>query len=168
MINFSLSMDIDDKDLQILIELRKNSSIVLKDLAEKLDSKSSTIHNRIKKLEEKGVIKGYTVKLNMKSIQYDLVGFVMLNFDKSQTDLDQERVAKKLSNMKRVEEVHLIAGEFDILLKVRAKDIDDLGEFVTKDIKEVKGVSGNRTYVSLKKLKETNDPPYVVEDLFKK
>lgn len=154
---------LNDLDIKILQLLRADAKIVLKDIATKLDSKPSTIHNRLKKLEESGVILKHTIDLNLDYIGYNLSSFVLLNYDKRATDMDQEAVAREIGKIKRVQEVHLISGEFDMLLKVRAKSVADLGDFVTKELKELEGIYGSRTYISLKSIKVTNQGPFVID-----
>ncbi|MCE7736005.1 MAG: Lrp/AsnC family transcriptional regulator [Candidatus Heimdallarchaeota archaeon] len=149
-------------DLQLLELLKRNSKLPLKSLEEKLEIRSSTIHSRIKKLEQRGIISSYTLNIDNKQIGYPLVGFIMLTFDQTQTNRDQSEIAGQISALARTEEVHLIAGEFDILVKVRAKNIEDLGEFVTKDLKDIDGIGASRTHVSLKIVKESYDSPYLI------
>ncbi len=154
---------LNDLDIKILQLLRKDAKIVLKDIAKELGSKPSTIHNRLKKLEESGVILKHTIDLNLDYVGYNLSSFVMLKYDKKATDMSQEEVAKVIGNIKRVQEVHLISGEFDMILKVRAKSIADLGDFVTKELKDLDGIHGSRTYISLKSIKVTNQGPFVID-----
>ncbi len=87
----------------------------------------------------------------------------MVSFEKSDNTPDQLIVAENISKFERVEEVHIIAGEFDILLKVRAKNIEDLGIFVTKELKEVNGVGGTRTLVSLSNVKQYYNEPFITD-----
>jgi DNA-binding Lrp family transcriptional regulator len=152
-------------DLQLLELLKENSKLPLKSLEEKLEIRSSTIHSRIKKLEQRGIISKYTLNIDNKQIGYPLVGFIMLTFDQTQTSMDQAEIASNIAALPRTEEVHLIAGEFDILVKVRAKDIEDLGEFVTKDLKDIDGIGHSRTHVSLKIVKESCDSPYLISKI---
>ncbi|MHA2168621.1 MAG: Lrp/AsnC family transcriptional regulator [Candidatus Kariarchaeaceae archaeon] len=154
---------LDQTDLEILKLLRQDSQQPLKTLAERLNSKTSTIHARIKKLEKNNIIQNYTVNINKKAIGQPLVGYVMLIFEKSETNLDQVAIGQQIAELPRAQEVHLIAGEYDILIKVRAKDIEDLGTFVTKELKDIEGVGPSRTFVSLNIVKESSDPPYPIE-----
>lgn len=152
-------------DLKLLELLKANSKLPLKSLEEELEIRSSTIHSRIKKLEKNEIIKNYSLNIDNKKIGYPLVGFVMLTFDQTQTDSDQAEIASTIASLERTEEVHLIAGEFDILVKVRASDIEDLGEFVTKDLKDIDGIGHSRTHVSLKIVKESCDPPFLISKI---
>ncbi len=154
---------LNDLDIKILQLLRGDAKIVLKEIADKLGSKPSTIHNRIKNLEEKGVILKHTIDLNLDYIGFNLSSFVMLKYDKHETHLDREELAKVIGGIKRVQEVHLISGDFDMILKVRAKDVADLGDFVNKELNTMHGISFSRTYISFKSIKVTNQGPFVID-----
>lgn len=156
-------MELDKYDKIILQFLNKDSQITLKDLEKEVGLKVSTLHNRIKRLEQNGIIKKYIAVVDHEAIGYPLVAYIMIGFDKTDTQEDQIEVAKAMEYLERVEEVHIIAGEFDILIKVRAKNIEDLGVFVTKELKEIDGVGGSRTFVSLKSVKEYYDEPYLID-----
>ena len=156
-------MKLDTLDFLILEQLKTNSKQPLNILQEKLGKKTSTIHSRIKKLEQKKIIKNYTINVDYKTIGYPLTAYVMINFDNGATDLPQDIIAGKIADRGQVEEVHLIAGEFDILVKVRAKDLEDLGIFITRDLKDIEGIGNSRTFVSLNKLKDANQTPYLFD-----
>jgi len=156
-------MDLDHYDKEILQFLRRDSQQTLKELEKTVKLKVSTLHNRIKRLEQAGLIKGYMAIVDYDKLNYPLVAYIMIGFDKTDTNSDQIQMAEKIKDLERIEEVHIIAGEFDILLKVRAKNIEDLGVFVTKQLKEIEGVGGSRTFVSLKTVKEYYDEPYLTD-----
>lgn len=158
-----MDYELNDLDRKILRLLRADAKIVLKDIADELDSTPSTIHNRLKKLEDIGVILKHTIDLNLDYFGFNLSSFVMLKYDKRETKLDSEELAKQIANIKRVQEVHLISGDFDMILKVRAKDVEDLGNFVNKELNTLKGVASSTTYVSFKSIKVTNQGPFVVD-----
>ena len=156
-------MELDIYDKKILAFLRKDSQMTLKDMEDKIKLKISTIHNRIKKLEQNGIINGYMAVIDYNAIDFPLVAHIMVSFEKSENTPDQLIVAENISKFEWVEEVHIIAGEFDILLKVRAKHIEDLGIFVTKELKEVNGVGGTRTLVSLSNVKQYYNEPFITD-----
>lgn len=158
-----MSFVLNDLDVKILRLLRADAKIVLKEIAEKLGSKPTTIHNRLKKLEEKGVILKHTIDLNLDFIGFNLSSFVMLKFDKNATSLNLEELACIIGEIKRVQEVHLISGDFDMILKVRAKNVEDLGDFVNKELTTMNGISHSTVYVSFKSIKVTNQGPFVID-----
>jgi DNA-binding Lrp family transcriptional regulator len=155
---------LDETDYKILHELLDDSSQSLTQLSKKLNTAKSTIHSRIKKLERNKVIEKYSIKMNMDLLNYPLIAYIMLNYDQHVTDYDQEEVAQKIAKMSMVEEVHLIAGEWDILIKIRAKGVEALGEFSIKKLKKIEGIGKSLTYVVLRKIKEENSKPYVIDN----
>ncbi|MHA2503706.1 MAG: Lrp/AsnC family transcriptional regulator [Candidatus Kariarchaeaceae archaeon] len=156
-------MELDIYDLKILQHLKKNARKTLKELEAEIDLKVSTIHNRIKRLEDSNVIKQYMAIIDHKSLDYNMISFIMIEFVNQDNQLDQVEVAEQISQLPNVEEVHLVTGEFDILLKVRSKDIDDLSLFVTKNLKQIPGVGGSRTFVSLRSVKQYFDEPFLTD-----
>ena len=149
-------LKIDDLDLEILQHLVSDSKITLKELSKKIVIPPSTIHARIKKMEKQGIIDRYTLKINFRAIGLEIMAFVMISFDKNQTNLDQVEVARKISKIPKVQEVYIIAGEFDILLKVRALSIDDLSDLVVKELKKINGVGHTLTHIVLTTIKESD------------
>ena len=156
-------MELDIYDLKILQHLKKNARKTLKELEAEIDLKVSTIHNRIKRLEDSQVIRQYMAIIDHKSLDYNMISFIMIEFVNRDNQLDQVAVAEQISQLPNVEEVHLVTGEFDILLKVRSKDIDDLSLFVTKNLKQIPGVGGSRTFVSLRSVKQYFDEPFLTD-----
>lgn len=156
---------LDELDFQILKHLRENSQEPLTSLQERLNHPKSTIHTRIKRLQKAGIIKKYGVYIDLDILGWNIIGFVLLTFDQAKTSLIQEDAARVISQLPQVEEVHIIAGEWDILCKIRSKSITELGDFVIKELKAVEGISSSLTLVVLKTFKEVNDPPFVLEKL---
>ncbi len=154
---------LDELDFKILQLLRQNSQEPLLSLSKKLNNPKSTIHARIKKLQKSGIIKRFGIYLEMKKLDLSIVGFVMLKFDPTRSSITQVDAAKQLSEFSKVQEVHIIAGEWDIICKVRAKDIDELGSFVITEMKKINGISSSFTYVVLQQIKECNDPPFEID-----
>ena len=157
------NLRLDETDFDILHELLEDSSQPLTNLSRILDLPKSTIHARIKKLEKYEIIDKYTIRLNTDILQYELLAFIMINFDQHETKLEQEEIANKLASLTMVEEVHLIAGEWDILCKVRVGGIDELGDFSTKKLKKIEGIGKSLTFVVLKKIKDSNSKPYIID-----
>ena len=156
---------LDELDFRILKHLRENSQEPLAVLSEKLSHPKSTIHARIKKLQNSGIIKSFGAYIDMNLLNLGIIGFVLLSFDQTKTNYVQEDAARQIAKLPQVEEVHIIAGQWDILCKVRSDTITNLGDFVIRDLKSVEGISSSLTLVVLKSFKETNDPPFALETL---
>ncbi|RMG33003.1 MAG: Lrp/AsnC family transcriptional regulator [Methanobacteriota archaeon] len=160
-----MMIKLDELDFLILKHLRENSQEPLTVLQEKLGHPKSTIHTRIKRLQKAGIIKRYGAYIDMNLLNWNIIGFVLLTFDQAKTNIVQEDAARVISKLPQVEEVHIIAGQWDILCKIRSNSITALGDFVIKELKGVEGISSSLTLVVLKTFKEVNDPPYILDTL---
>ncbi len=143
-------MKLDEKDMRILDVLRQNAKLTTHKISKKLAMPITTVHNRIKKLEKIGIIKRYTVELDYKKLKRGLlvyIGVTVTYTSPSGKKLHQEDIAKKIKKLKGVEEVDIMAGGTDILVKIRLKDIDELNDFVIKKLREIDGVDKTQTMV---------------------
>ncbi len=142
----------DEKDEKILKLLKENSKLTTNQISKKTLMPITTVHNRIKKLEKEGIIEGYTVKLNNKKIGKLISAYILINVDYKllqQLKTTQNDLLKKLKANNAVEEAAMITGASDIILKVRVKDIDELNEFVTILLRNIKGIEKTQTAVIL-------------------
>lgn len=122
-------MILDDKDHKIIAVLRDNARISIRDLAKKTNLRPSTVHQRIKILKQKKIIEKYTLKLNNKAIGENFIVFILVNTKK---DLDE-----KIISNKHVKEVFGITGEYDIIMKLKFKDVDEFNDFIINFRKEL-------------------------------
>jgi DNA-binding Lrp family transcriptional regulator len=135
---------IDEKDWLILSELKKDSRQSTADIARKTRIPRVTVHDRIGKMKASGAISRFTVKLDGAKTGKPTVGFVLVRALPNQ-QADQQKVAQDLAKLPDVVEAYRISGEWDFLVKVRAKSIEDVGDMVINGIREVRGVE--RTFV---------------------
>ena len=122
-------MDVDDKDFAIIQVLKENSRLPIRDIAKKTKLRPSTVHQRILKLKERGVIERFTLKLNNKSVEEGFIVFMLIKTKPS-------ALLDKLIHDKHVKEFFGITGEYDLLLKLKFKDVDEFNDFVIKFRKE--------------------------------
>ncbi len=153
---------IDEKDAEILRLLQKDCKISARKIAEELESPITTVYSRIKRMEEYGIIKGYKAVLDAGKVGLGTLAFILVSFTYRQEDRgasSQRDVAKKIAMLPEVQETHIITGDWDILLKVRVKNVEELGRFVIDRLRTIKGVEKTLTCVVLSTLKETIDIP---------
>ena len=145
---------LDDKDRRILELLQEDSSQPIKTIASDNDVKLAipTVHERIKKLEENGVIKKYTVVLDDKKLGKDITTFILITQDYKEYD-PNVIVSKEVANMKGVLEVFHLAGDEDLLIKVKTENISTLEQLIIK-INRLRGVGRTRTIIVLRTEKE--------------
>lgn len=144
---------LDERDLLILRELELDSSRSLRELAESLGMPRTTVQDRINRLRRMGVIKGFTVKLDKAKLGKGTLAFVLVSFMPG-SEVSQKALAQEIAMLDNVEEVHLITGEWDILLKVRGSSIKEIGDLVIDKIRGMHGVARTLTCVAVHSVKE--------------
>ncbi|MEZ0346750.1 MAG: Lrp/AsnC family transcriptional regulator [Infirmifilum sp.] len=149
---------LDEKDLAILEALQENARLTVKELSKKIGSPITTAHARLKRLEREGYIKAYRAILEPKKLGFPTIAFIFVSFAKIQ-GIDQRKVAEAIGKFPEVQEVHIITGEWDILVKVRVKSVDELGDFVVNKLRNIEGVEKTYTSVVLENVKETTKLP---------
>jgi len=135
----------DKKDQIILNELKKNSRASTKKIANSVNIPRVTVHDRIKKMQKNGIIESFNAVINYKKIGLETEVFIFVSFQ-ANSDISQRELAKKISKLKGVYEVHIISGEYDLLLKVRGKNLEDIGKLVVDKIRKVSGVARTLTF----------------------
>ena len=143
---------IDGIDLQILKILQKKARIPNVEVARQVDMAPSAVLERIRKLEKQGFIDGYEVRLNPERFRRKLVAFVMVT---PKHPKQRNKTAKQLSAIPEAQEVHAVAGEDGILVKVRVADTTELGRLLEKKIAAIDAVQSTRTMIVMSTLKET-------------
>lgn len=120
-------------------------------IAKELKEPSTTIHYNIKKLEEEGMIKSYKAVFDYKKISEGHCAYIMINLD-SELYSDPEKIAKDVAKDDRVESVDICTGKYELLIKLRTKDIDEYYEYAKFAIKKFR-FSRTESIMSLKQIK---------------
>ncbi|MBN2251467.1 MAG: Lrp/AsnC family transcriptional regulator [Candidatus Altiarchaeota archaeon] len=142
---------IDELDLNILKELRKDARKSHRDIAEKLGVAEGTIYNRVNKLHEKGVIKRFMVDLDFSKLGFDLTVVIGLVVEGGHLKEIEAKVAKKAN----VSALYDVTGEYDALIVAKFKDRETLDNFI-KSIMAIPHVKRTYTMLVLNTLKETH------------
>jgi len=138
---------LDEKDLAIIKALEEDSRRSTKAISEDLGIPRATVHERIKRMAEKGVIKRFTISLDHSALGEPIVAFILVSFLPN-AKVSQREVAQRISRLDGVYEVHLISGEYDMLVKVRGRSMEGIGDLVIDRIREVEGVGRTLTCAS--------------------
>lgn len=150
----------DEKDARILEILQKDGRATNVELARAVELTPSATLERVRKLEERGLVKGYTAILDPRAVGLGLVAFIFMRVEERDGVLgSEEQTAEALSALPSVLELHHLAGEDCFLLKVRARDTDDLYRILRDDFGGFKTIRGTRTTIVLKTVKETTALP---------
>ncbi|MEW5988813.1 MAG: Lrp/AsnC family transcriptional regulator [Chloroflexota bacterium] len=147
---------IDEINTQILTLIQENARISNAEIARRLGMATSAIFERIRKLEEQGIIQGYEARLKAKALGLGLLAFVFVRADER---TGSGRVGQQLAEIAEVMEVHHIAGEDCYLVKVRAADTEDLGRLLREKFGAIEAVRSTRTTIVLSSVKETGRLP---------
>lgn len=145
---------IDTTDRQILEIMQSDGRISNAEVARQIGLAPSAILERTKKLEETGVIRGYSASLDPKQVGFGLTAFVLVRTNECGDGTDE-----LLAQIPEVLEVHDVAGEDSYLLKVRATDPEDLAVLLREKLKAIPTVVTTRTTVVLQTIKETTALP---------
>ena len=143
---------LDKKDFAIIEVLKHNSNFSTQQISKKTNIPITTVHNHIKKLEKGGVIEGYTIRLNNKKIGKNVAAYINIIVDYKllkEKNMSHHELAKKLKRQEIAEEVALVTGETDILLKIRVKNVEELDDFLTKYLRNIEGIEKTKTMVIL-------------------
>ncbi|MBW1891261.1 MAG: Lrp/AsnC family transcriptional regulator [Deltaproteobacteria bacterium] len=143
---------IDGIDLNILKILQKKARIPNVAVARQVDMAPSAVLERIRKLEKRGFIDGYEVRLNPKRFRRNLVAFVMVA---TKHPKQRNKTAQQLSAITETQEVHEVAGEDGILVKIRVADTAELGRLLKEKIAAIDAVRSTRTMIVMSTLKES-------------
>ena len=144
---------INDIDAKILNIIQQDARISNAEIARQVELAPSAVLERVKKLEERGVIRGYATEINAAEIGYGLTAFVFVRTSFCGS------IGNVLAAIPEVLEVHDIAGDDCYLLKVRAKNTDELGKFFREKLKNLPEIISTKTTIVLQTLKETTALP---------
>lgn len=143
---------LDSIDRQITRKLQDNARETQVDIARAVGLAPSAVLERIRKLEARGVIGGYTAEVNPRCLGLGLLAFVAVRSDEVSSE---NRIAHTLAEFPEVLEVHHVAGDDCYLIKVRAHDAEHLGQLLRTRFSRVPGVRSTRTTIVLETVKET-------------
>jgi Lrp/AsnC family transcriptional regulator, leucine-responsive regulatory protein len=148
---------IDRIDSEILKILQSNARTSNAEIARQVDLAPSAVFERIRKLEERGVIEGYEARVNPKVMGLPLLAFVFVRADdKAGADVE---TAARVAAIPEVLEVHDVAGEDCLLVKVRAADTEALGRLLRERFGSIDSITSTRTTIVLETVKESSALP---------
>jgi len=143
---------LDEIDYKILNILQEDGRVPVAEIARQVKLASPSVHERISKLQQDGIIKGYTAILDSKKLGLDVTAFIGIKVNPSISSGDS--ILNELVKIDSILEAHTVTGEEDILVKVRTENTTSL-EKLLKKIYSIKGVQNTRTTVVLSTIKET-------------
>ena len=138
-------LNLDKLDLQI-IQHMVDGDVSYADLGKKLFVSGGTVHVRIKKLQEAGIVKGYKLNVDFKKMGYDVIAFIGIYLEKSSL---YDSVAKELQKIKEIVRLNYTTGNYSIFAEIVCKDIEQLRFVLHDELQKIKGIERTETFISL-------------------
>ncbi len=143
----------DETDLAILQALGKNARITLSKMSEDIGVPDATISHRLKRLERE-VIKGYTVIFDPDTVGLEMTAIIII-----QTETEKHSAVKHaLADLDEVSEVYSVSGEYDLLIKLWAHDMEELNQLIDHKIRSIDGVDDLTEMIVMERVKEGTVP----------
>jgi Lrp/AsnC family transcriptional regulator, regulator for asnA, asnC and gidA len=139
-------LNLDKLDLQIIQHMMDNAETSYADLGKKLFVSGGTIHVRIKKLQEAGIVKGMRLQADAKKMGYDVIAFIGIYLKESSL---YDSVAKELQKIPEIVRLNYTTGNYSMFAEIMCKDISQLRNVLHGQLQKIKGIERTETFISL-------------------
>ena len=150
--------ELDETDLSIISMMLEDAKTSYAEIGQRLFVSGGTVHVRLKKLTELGIITGSKLKVNFSKLGYDIIAFIGIFLEKSQYYND---VIKDLKEIPEVVNAHYTTGNYSIFARLVCRDTDHLREVLSGKIQQIEGIQRTETFISLEE--SINRPPQVLD-----
>ncbi|HMO40508.1 MAG TPA: Lrp/AsnC family transcriptional regulator [Saprospiraceae bacterium] len=157
-----MSEKLDKIDLKILKILQENSKITNLDLSKKIGLSPAPTLERVKKLEQSGVIESYHAKVNPQTIGLNVKTFVLVSLA-WQKENALNNFLDKIREIEEIVECYIITGEADFLIKIACKDIPTYEQLLFKTLSQIEEIERLKTLMTLSTVKDSKLLPYKYE-----
>lgn len=157
----SLKLNLDKLDLQIITAMMDDAQISYADLGKKLFVSGGTIHVRMKKLQEHGIVKGTKLNVDLKALGYDITAFVGIYLEKSSL---YDAVAKELQKIAEITRLNYTTGNYSMFIEIVCKDMNQLRFVLHDTLQKIKGIERTETFISLEENFHRNVQVHTVID----
>ncbi|MEY3405459.1 MAG: hypothetical protein RL161_889 [Bacteroidota bacterium] len=149
----SQNLKIDNTDLKILEILMQDAKRPYTEVAKKANVSQGTIHVRMNKMEEAGVVEKNTLKVNYAKLGYDITAFIGIYLEKSAL---YEKVLEKLKLIQEITNIHYTTGNYSMFVKIHCRDTNHLKVVLHDKIQHVEGIDRTETMISLEESLDRN------------
>ena len=146
---------LDEINLKILAILIRDASKPFVEIARMLGMSDATVHMRVKRLMASGIIRSFTISTDSRMLGYSHLAFMGINIRQGCAD----EIVGFLSKQDEIMEVHEIHGRFDILLKIRAKSLEEMRDIIVNKVRQLPQISEAELMTVLKTIKEEQSVP---------
>ena len=147
----------DKTDRKILRVLQGDARASMQDISQAVGLSASPCWERIKRMEQAGVIEGYTVRLNAAALDLGETVLVQVTLD-SHSDNTLEKFGETLATIPEVIEAYLVSGDYDYLLRVAVRDTKDYERLLREKLYKIKGIRHSKSSIVLRTLKKSDLP----------
>ena len=144
--------------MNILSELSNDASISVPKLAKKINTNTSVVYSRIKRLLKQKLIQRFTIDVNDKELGYGVKSVTGINMDSKKRD----NIIDSLFNIDGVREISEVTGRFDIMVTMYAKNLNEMHKVVSEKIGKIDGIIGSESFIEMKR--RTKSMPYLVDE----
>lgn len=138
--------NLDDLDKNILSILMQNAKVSYTDIAKELFVSGGTIHVRMKKLEQMGLVKGAELKVDYAALGFDITAFLGIYLDKSSLF---DEVSKQLESIPEIVSIHYTTGTYSMFIKIICRDTQHLRDVLHDKVQLIEGIQRTETFISL-------------------
>ena len=142
----NIDKSLDKLDLQIIQNMMLDAEVSYADLGKQLFVSGGTIHVRIKKLEELGIVQGKKLAVDMKVLGYDVIAFIGIYLEKSSL---YDSVAEALQKIPQIVRLNYTTGNYSMFAEIVCKDIQQLRFVLHDELQKIKGIERTETFISL-------------------
>jgi Lrp/AsnC family transcriptional regulator, regulator for asnA, asnC and gidA len=139
-------LNIDKLDLQIIHHMMDNAEISYADLGKKLFVSAGTIHVRIKKMQQAGIVSGTKLKVDIKKLGHDVVAFIGIYLKESSL---YDSVARELQKLHEIVRLNYTTGNYSMFAEIVCKDISQLKNVLHDQLQKIRGIERTETFISL-------------------
>ena len=139
-------LNLDKLDIQLLQVLMEDAEVSYADLGKRFFVSPGTVHVRIKKMEELGIVQGRKLSVDTKMLGYDVTAFIGIYLEKSSL---YDTVAKELKKIRQITRVNYTTGNYSMFVEVSCRDIQELKLVLHDELQKIKGIERTETLISL-------------------
>ncbi len=150
-------MDLSKTDFRLLDALQEDCRQSLKELSRKLKLPSSTVHGKIKKLEQEKVIESYSAVVDAEKLGENVTVFVVSQVAGMETGkvFKPRDIAQQLARLPYVLECHVVTGQYDLLMKIKGRNMKEIGSLIMDQVSIIPGIRNTQTMEAFFTAKET-------------
>lgn len=142
----SKNLEIDNIDLKILALLSEDAKIPYTEIAKKVYVSGGTVHVRMRKMEEMGIVRGTTLNMDYSKLGYDITAFLGIYLERGSL---YNEVVDELKKVPEVVKIHYTTGNYSIFIKIHCRDTKHLREVLHDKIQKIEGIVRTETLISL-------------------